>query len=143
MCRYYIMNKQKKEDIKMGLIGENNVMDMINNYLCIEAKPTKYWCPVDMEDEHNCIEIKTRRSKSDAYQEFFFNNKKTKYAEKKEKALSIVYNLLDGVFLFDYTKYQNKTRVAEKIFNYRGKEEKNMMCYCPTEYFEYIGKIET
>jgi len=141
MCRYYRMNKQQQSDIKMGLIGEYDVMEMVNNYLSIDAKPTSYWCAVDMEDKYNCIEIKTRRNTSDDYEEFFFNNKKTKYAERKEKALSIVYNLLDGVFLFDYTKHQNKVRVAEKIFNYRGKEEKNMMCYCPTEYFEYIGKI--
>ena len=136
-----IIHKQKLLDLEFGEKGERDIYGLINNYLCIDAKKTKdKYCSFDMEDENNCIEIKTRRYNINSFKEFFFSHKKLKYADDRNKCVSIVFNLTDGVYLFDYTKHQDKVRIVDNQFcrKDRGYVERNKMCYCPTEYFELI-----
>lgn len=138
-----MIHPQKVKDLKMGEDGENDIYEMINKYLSINALKTSRYCPFDMEDENHCIEIKTRRYNINSFDEFFFPFSKIKYADDKGKCVSIINNLTDGVYLFDYTKHQDKCRIVENQFcrRDRGRIETKTMCYCPTEYFEYIGKI--
>ena len=134
------MNPRKINDLSFGEQGEKDIYELINNYLKINAHKTGKYCSFDMEDENNCIEIKTRRYDINAFKEFFFPHHKLAYAQNQFKHIWIVFNLIDGVYIFDYNKHESSVRVVENQFCSRDRVyiEKSKMCYCPTDLYELI-----
>ena len=139
-----MVHKQKIKDLEFGEKGENDIYTLINEYLNINAKKTEHYCSFDMEDENNCIEIKTRRYAITAFKEFFFPHHKLKYARNKNKKVWIVFNLIDGVYIFDYDTHESSVRIVDNQFcrRDRGRIETSKMCYCPTNlYIKLKDKI--
>jgi hypothetical protein len=116
---------------------------------------TQGWRTLDMMDTANkiAVEIKTRRNRSDRYNETMVGENKYKKARKlmlKGWKVFLIIKFTDGIYFYRFpTKLENDVRIEDGVDWRRGFEDRKKHLYIPmihfnklTDYNSYIEYLE-
>jgi hypothetical protein len=130
----------KKSDVKLGQIGEEKVKKYMEHLLNIELEYTEDFHPYDLfsKEKHLYIEVKTRRCRHNKHKTLYFSKAKLDFInENPTNKYIFVYNLLDGLFLWNFNKDQIFLSMGGR--RDRGLNEIKKLCNIPVKYLIKIN----
>jgi len=98
------MNQKKEEDLRFGLNAEEQIQPKLTEIFGTLRKLDKY-NDFDFANEKFYVEVKTRRKTLDAFDTWYFDNRKRLAAKQqivKGFRCFFVFNLEDGIYLWEY-----------------------------------------
>lgn len=97
------MNEIKQNDLKFGLKGEQDCIDIVRNYFDKELKKDNNNFFVFDYSCKNCyVELKSRRCNHNTYPDTMVGKNKLDYASNTDKEVYFVFSFFDGMYYWKY-----------------------------------------
>jgi hypothetical protein len=129
--------KKYKSDMEIGMKGEYDSKKVLEEYFNMEFEYTPKNHNFDLFKNDVFIEIKTRRCFINTYKTLYFSFAKYIYIlNNPQNKYLFLFNLKDGMYLWEYSEKQLKTSYGGRID--RGRDEMKKLCEIPTKYLVKI-----